>query len=72
MTREDNYNLNRLVNEQEVSEVIKEMQNGKYLGMDGFNIDFFKACWEIVKQDILDVVEDLRRSKIFLSAPNAF
>lgn len=43
VTREDNYNLNRPVNEEEISEVIKEMQNGKAPGPDGFNIDFFKA-----------------------------
>ena len=43
VTREDNYNLNRPVTEEEVNEVIKEMQNGKALGLDGFNVDFFKA-----------------------------
>eukprot|EP00253_Pinus_taeda_P019985 PITA_19985 len=68
--REDNFNLNRQVNEEEVSEVIKEMQNGKAPGLDGFNVDFFKACWDIVKQDILDVVEDLRKNKIVLKALN--
>jgi len=29
VTREDNFNLNMLVNEEEISEVIKEIQNGK-------------------------------------------
>eukprot|EP00253_Pinus_taeda_P030933 PITA_30933 len=56
---------------EEVSEFIKEMQNGEALGLDGFNVDFFKACWEIVKQDILDVVEDSTKSKIVLRALNA-
>lgn len=28
LTKDDNYNLNRLVTEEEVNEVIKEMQNG--------------------------------------------
>ena len=49
VTREDNFNLNRPVIEEEVSEVIKEMKNGKAPGPDGFNVDFFKACWNIVK-----------------------
>ena len=44
VTREDNFNLNRPVTEEELSEVIKEMQNGKAPGPDGFNVDFFKAC----------------------------
>lgn len=70
MTREDNYNLNRPVNEEEVSEVIKEMQNGKDPGLDGFNVDFFKACWNIVKQDILDFVEESRKNKTVLKVLN--
>lgn len=42
--------------------MINEMQNGKALGPDGFNVDFFKSCWKIIKHDILEVVEDSRRS----------
>ena len=57
--------------EEEVSEVIKEVQNGKSLGSDGFNVDFFKACWKTIKQDILEVVEDSRRSKKVLKDFNA-
>jgi len=65
VTREANHILNRPVSEEEVSEVIKQMQNGKYPDLDGFNIDFFKACWQIFKQDILDVVEDSKKNKLF-------
>ena len=54
--------------EEEVNEVIKEMQNGKAPGPDGFNVDFFKARWEIVKHDILDVVEDSRKNESVLRA----
>ena len=49
MSREDNFNLNKPVTEEEVSEVIKDMQNGKAPGPNGFNVDFFKACWNVVK-----------------------
>eukprot|EP00253_Pinus_taeda_P015314 PITA_15314 len=68
--REDNLNLNRLVTEEEVSEVLKDMQNCKAPGPDGFNVHFFKACWHIVKQDILNVVEDSTGSKTILKALN--
>jgi len=44
VSREDNSNLYRPVTEEEVIEVLKEMQNGKAPGPDGFNVDFFKAC----------------------------
>eukprot|EP00253_Pinus_taeda_P008575 PITA_08575 len=70
MRREDNYNLNRPVTEEEIEEVVKEMQNGKAPGPDGFNVDFFKAFWRIVKQDILEVVEDSRKFKTVLKALN--
>eukprot|EP00253_Pinus_taeda_P023159 PITA_23159 len=72
MTTEENYNLNRTVNEEEVSEVIKEMQNGKVPSPDGFNVDFFKTCWGIVKWDILDVVEDSRKKTKVLKALNTY
>lgn len=71
VTREDNYNLNCPVIEEEVSEVIEGMQNGKTPGLNGFNVDFFKACWEIIKQDILDVVEDSSKNKFVLRVLNA-
>eukprot|EP00253_Pinus_taeda_P004094 PITA_04094 len=71
VTREDNHNLNRPVSEDEVNEVVNEMQNGKAPGPDGFNVDFFKARWKTIKQDILDAVEDSRKSKSVLKALNA-
>jgi len=43
VSREDNFSLNRIVTEEEVSEVLKEMQFGKVPGPDGFNVDFSKA-----------------------------
>lgn len=69
-TRDDNQNLNKPVNEEEVNVVIKEMQNGKALGLDGFNVEFFKACWGIVKQDILEVVENSGKYRTVLKALN--
>jgi len=71
VTKEDNHNLSRPVSKEEVSEVINEMQSGKAPGPDGFDVDFFKAYWETVKHDILEVVEDSRRSNKVLKALNA-
>eukprot|EP00253_Pinus_taeda_P022337 PITA_22337 len=70
VTKEDNDNLNRRVTENEVSEVLKEMQDGKALGSDGFNVDFFKFCWNIVKEDIVRVVEDSKLHRTILKALN--
>jgi len=49
VTREDNFNLNRPVTEEEIEEGMKEMQNGKAPGPDGFNVNILKSCWRIVK-----------------------
>eukprot|EP00253_Pinus_taeda_P029450 PITA_29450 len=70
VSREDNFNLNRPVTKEEISDVLKEMQNGKAPGPDGFNVDFFKSCWNIVKQDTLNVVEDSRRNRTIVKALN--
>ncbi len=70
MSREDNFNLNRPVSEGELSEVLKDMQNGKAPGPDGFIVNFFKAYWNIVKHDILNVVEDSRSNKTILKVLN--
>eukprot|EP00253_Pinus_taeda_P032627 PITA_32627 len=70
VSREDNCNLNSPITEKEVSEVLKEMKNGKAPGSDGFNVDFFKACWNIVKEDIIRVMEDSRLNKTILRALN--
>eukprot|EP00253_Pinus_taeda_P036049 PITA_36049 len=69
--REDNHNLNRPVSEYDVSEVINEMKNQKAPSPDGFNVEFFEACWKTIKQDILEVVEDSRRSRSVWKALNA-
>jgi hypothetical protein len=47
------------------------MPNGKVLGPDGFTVEFFKACWEVVKHDVYGVVEDSRHSTFILKALNA-
>eukprot|EP00253_Pinus_taeda_P007713 PITA_07713 len=70
VSNEDNFNLNRPVSEDEISEVLKEMQNSNASGPDGFNVDYFNACWNIVKQDVLNVMEDSRRNKTIMKALN--
>jgi hypothetical protein len=39
--------------EDEVKEVIWSCDGNKSPGPDGFNINFFKACWPIIKQDVM-------------------
>jgi hypothetical protein len=51
--------------------VIQEMPNRKAPGPDGFTVEFFKSCWEVVKHDVYRVVEDFKWSTSILKALNA-
>jgi hypothetical protein len=71
VTEEQNNNLKKPIAEEEIDQVLQEMPNGKAPGLDGFTVEFFKACWEIVKHDVYRVVEDSRRLASILKALNA-
>jgi 23S rRNA U2552 (ribose-2'-O)-methylase RlmE/FtsJ len=71
VTEEQNNNLSKPIAEEEIDQALQEMPNGKPPGPDGFTVEFFKACWEVVKHDVYRVVEDSRRSASILKSLNA-
>jgi hypothetical protein len=71
VTNEQNINLNKPIAKEEIGQVVQEMPNGKAPGSDGFTMEFFKVCWEVVKHDVYRVVEGSRRSASILKALNA-
>ena len=46
------------------------MEKGKAPGPDGFTIDFFQNCWDLVKEELWEVVEESKRTKRVLKAFN--
>eukprot|EP00253_Pinus_taeda_P007744 PITA_07744 len=62
ITANQNWSLCRKISLEETEESIKSMPNDKAPGPDGFTINFYKACWNTVKQDVWEAVEDSRRS----------
>ena len=58
ITEDQNKSLNRLITMEEVEEAVRDMPNGKAPGPDGFTINFYKSCWEIVSVEVWEVVED--------------
>eukprot|EP00253_Pinus_taeda_P013455 PITA_13455 len=68
ITSDQNWALCREISLEEVEEAIRSMPNDKAPGPDGFTINFYKACWSIVKQDAWEVVEDSRCSGTILKS----
>lgn len=48
---------------EELKRIVFHMRKGKSLGSDGFPVEFFQEFWDIIKLDLLDVVQESQRNK---------
>lgn len=71
VTQEHNIMLKRKIEHMEVEEAVFQMEKGKAPGLDGFTIDFFQRCWDLVKQELWEVVEESRSTRRVLKEFNA-
>jgi len=71
VTLEHNVMLMRTIAREEVDEAVFQMEKGKSLEPNGFTIDFFQSCWDLVKEEIWEVVEESRWTRWILKAFNA-
>ena len=71
VTRENNEMLNKPIGMKEVEEEVNPMALGKALGPDGFTSNFFHLLWDLVKEEVLDIVEESRIKKGVLKAFNS-
>eukprot|EP00253_Pinus_taeda_P010079 PITA_10079 len=71
ITSDQNWALCREISMEEVEEAIRSMPNDKAPGPDGFTINFYKACWNTIKQEVWEVVEDSRHSGTILKSINS-
>lgn len=58
VSNEINEMLARAISLEEVEDIVFQMKKGKALGPNGFPIEFFQEFWEIVKLDLLEVVQE--------------
>ena len=61
MNNEHNHSLMQPISMQEVEETVEQMADGTSLGSDGFTIDFFHHCWNLIKNEVLEIVEESRK-----------
>ena len=50
---------------QEVEVALEQMAYDTSPGPDGFTIDFFHHCWDLVKEEVLEIVEESRKKNGF-------
>lgn len=48
---------------EELERIVFHMRKGKSLGPDGFLVEFFQGFWDIIKLDLLEVVQESPRNK---------
>jgi hypothetical protein len=71
VTPEQNAALMRPITQEEVDQAVKYMPSGKAPGPDGFTTDFFHHCWDLIREEVWQVVEESRTSGQVLPALNA-
>jgi hypothetical protein len=71
VTSEHNSALSRPITQEEVDQAVKAMPAGKAPGPDGFTMDFFHQCWDLIRKEVWEVVEESRASGLVLPALNA-
>jgi hypothetical protein len=50
--------------------VIFQMEHNKAPGLDGFPIDFYQACWDIIKPDLMALFIDFHAGNLPLHSLN--
>jgi hypothetical protein len=57
---------------EEVREAIWSSDGNKCPGPDGFNFNFFKTCWDIIKGDVMDFLTEFHHNAVLPKAITSF
>jgi hypothetical protein len=55
----------------EIDAVIKDFPNNKSLGPDGFNAEFLRKCWPIIKKDLYYMCDQFHQGNLCLQSINS-
>lgn len=50
--------LERPFSEDDIKDAVWDCDGNKSMGPDGYSLEFFKRCWDFVKQDVFNFVKD--------------
>jgi exonuclease III len=71
LSEEDNLSLMAPFSVDEVREVIWSCDGNKCPGPDGYNFNFLKSCWEIIKCDIMEFMAEFHKNAVLPKAITA-
>lgn len=57
----DKSRLEREFTETEVWDVVRKMGCNKAPGPDGFTAEFFKSCWSVIKEYLMNLIKDIHK-----------
>ena len=58
LSQADNIELTRPFTEEEVRKVVFDMKDNTAPGPDGFGVTFYMSCWESIKTEFMEMVND--------------
>jgi exonuclease III len=70
VSEEENNMLIRPFSEEEIREAVFQMEHNKAPGPDGFPAEFYQACWDILKEDLMALYTDFHKGKLPLYSLN--
>jgi hypothetical protein len=62
--------LDQPFTEEEVWGVVRNMAGDKAPGPDGFSLAFFQSCWDVIKQDVMQVFHEFHTTRNFERSMN--
>ena len=65
VNNEHNHSLMQPISMQEVEAEVEQMVDGTSPGPDGFTIDFFHHRWNLLKDEVLETIEESRKKNGF-------
>lgn len=60
LSEEDNKSISKTLSEEKIKEAIWDYEGSKSVGPDGYNFEFIKFKWDIIKSDFIRQSRTLR------------
>ena len=70
LSLQETENLELPFSEEEVCSALMEMNGDKAPGPDGFTVAFWQDCWDLVKEEVMEMFKDFHKQSSFLKSFN--